>query len=104
MRIACPYCGDRDQGEFVYLGDATVLRPDPAARDAASAFQDYVYLRENPAGWHREYWYHEQGCRSWLVVERNTLTHEIRSVTLCRPTQDSGSAHNGSGADTEAGQ
>jgi sarcosine oxidase subunit delta len=24
-----------------------------------------------------EYWHHSGGCRSWLVVERNTLTHEI---------------------------
>ena len=27
-----------------------------------------------------EYWYHGGGCRSWLKVARNTLTHEITSV------------------------
>lgn len=80
MRIPCPYCGDRDQGEFVSRGDATVLRPDSASDNMASAFHEYVHLRGNPAGWHSEHWYHEFGCRSWLVVERNTLTHEIRSV------------------------
>ncbi len=104
MRIACPYCGDRDQGEFVYLGDATVQRPDPAGQDAALAFQDYVYLRENPAGWHREYWYHEHGCRSWLVVERNTVTHEIRSASLCRPVQMPGTMQTDSDTEAEAGQ
>jgi methylglutamate dehydrogenase subunit B len=41
-------------------------------------------LRDNPAGLHRELWYHEQGDRSWLVVTRNTLTHEITKVELAR--------------------
>jgi hypothetical protein len=37
-----------------------------------------------PGGPHRELWYHEQGCRSWLVVTRNTVTHEITKVELAR--------------------
>ena len=52
--------------------------------DAADSFHDYLYLRDNPAGLHRELWYHEQGDRSWLVVTRNTLTHEITQVELAR--------------------
>ena len=36
------------------------------------------------AGRHRELWYHEQGDRSWLVVRRDTLTHEVVSVELAR--------------------
>ncbi|MFC5068929.1 sarcosine oxidase subunit delta [Flaviflagellibacter deserti] len=82
MRLPCPFCGSRDLSEFTYLGDATAARPDPDAPDAASAFFDYAYLRDNPAGPHREYWYHAQGCRSWLTVERNTRTHEILSASL----------------------
>jgi sarcosine oxidase subunit delta len=31
---------------------------------------------------HRELWFHEQGDRSWLIVTRNTLTHEISKVEL----------------------
>lgn len=80
MRIPCPYCGPRDLREFTYLGDATVERPDAAAPDALDRFVDYVYLRNNPAGRHREYWYHGAGCQSWLVVTRDTLTHEIFGV------------------------
>jgi len=57
-------------------------RPDPMAEDALEKFTDYAYLRDNPAGEHRELWYHEQGDRSWLVVTRNTLTHEILDVQL----------------------
>jgi heterotetrameric sarcosine oxidase delta subunit len=80
VRISCPYCGPRGNDEFSYLGDATVRRPDPAKPDAARAFHDYVYLRDNPSGNHKELWYHGGGCRSWLVVTRNTRTHEISDV------------------------
>ena len=84
MRIPCPYCGLRDAQEFAYLGDATVTRPDPAAPGADDAFHDYVYLRDNPAGAHKEHWYHGAGCRSWLVVSRDTRTHEITGAVLAR--------------------
>lgn len=82
MRIDCPYCGERDAHEFAYLGDATVVRPDPAKPGVAQAFYDYVYLRDNPAGPHRELWYHTAGCHSWLVVTRDTRTHAISAVTF----------------------
>ena len=80
MRLPCPYCGERDLGEFVYRGDAAPLRPE--ADDAA--FADYVYLRSNPAGALAEHWYHAQGCRQWLVVQRDTRTHVIAGARLAR--------------------
>ena len=81
MRINCPNCGERDRREFYYQGDAVALnRPD---RDAgAQAWDDYLHNRDNPAGMTRDMWFHEGGCGAWLVVERNTLTHAIQSVTL----------------------
>jgi heterotetrameric sarcosine oxidase delta subunit len=84
MRIPCPFCGSRDSAEFSYLGDASVKRPDTAKSDAGidAAMYDYVYLRENPAGAIREYWYHGAGCHSWLVVERDTSTHHIVGATI----------------------
>lgn len=85
MIINHPLLGPRDAAEFVYLGDASLIdRPDPTADDAAEAFYEYGYLRDNPAGEHQELWYHEQGDRSWLVVTRNTVTHEITRVEIAR--------------------
>ena len=85
MIINHPLLGPRDGAEFVYKGDASLMvRPDPKADDAQAAFHDYAYLRDNPAGEHRELWFHEQGDRSWLVVTRNTLSHEITKVELAR--------------------
>jgi sarcosine oxidase subunit delta len=89
MQLDCPFCGSRDTIEFAYLGDATVRRPDPAADDAAARFFEYAYLRDNPTGRHREYWYHGAGCRRWLVVERDTRTHAVFS---CRFAEDGAGA------------
>lgn len=85
MIINHPLLGPRDSSEFVYLGDARLIeRPDWQSETAAEDFHDYAYLRDNPAGLHRELWFHEGGDRSWLVVTRNTLTHEITSVEMAR--------------------
>lgn len=85
MIINHPLLGPRDAAEFVYLGDASLLkRPDWDADNAQQQFYQYQYLRDNPAGEHRELWFHEQGDRSWLVITRNTLTHEISRVELAR--------------------
>ena len=85
MRIDCCYCGLRGNEEFAYLGDAGVARPPagqavPLDADARQRWHDYVYLRDNPAGAHCELWQHVSGCRAWLVVTRDTRTHEIVSV------------------------
>jgi len=74
-RINCPWCGVRDENEFQYQGDATVSRPKFKA--SKEAFFRYVYIRGNPMGWHTEWWHHVGGCRQWVKVVRNTLTHEI---------------------------
>ena len=85
MIINHPHLGPRDAAEFTILGDASLLkRPDWQADDADDAFYEYLYLRDNPAGLHRELWFHEQGDRSWLVVTRDTMTHEVVDVALAR--------------------
>ena len=90
MRIPCPYCGSRDIGEFVYRGDASPVRPQADGTEAEMF--DYVYLRDNPMGRHEEHWYHAQGCRNWLVVTRDTVTHEIPLARLAGPLAGGGAA------------
>lgn len=81
--INCPFCGARDHSEFSYGGDATVDYPplDAPEKD----WYEAVFLRRNPRGPHTEYWHHVSGCRAWLKVERDTLTHVIKSVTYAHP-------------------
>jgi heterotetrameric sarcosine oxidase delta subunit len=83
LRIPCPCCGERNHDEFRYGGDATLERPSVDETDP-EAWYAYVYIRHNPQGLHREYWQHVMGCRQWLVVERDTLTHRIGEARLAR--------------------
>jgi len=81
MRITCPICGTRDSREFSYQGaDVALSRPDPDAGEGP--WDDYVHLRDNPAGVTRDLWYHEAGCGAWIVVTRNTVTHEVMGSEL----------------------
>ena len=85
MIINHPHLGPRDAAEFTILGDACLLkRPDWQADDAGDAFYNYLYLRDNPAGLHRELWFHEYGDLSWLIVTRDTVTHAVLDVALAR--------------------
>ena len=83
MKINHPLLGPRNASEFTILGDAKLLqRPNTPERDQARVFYEYLYHRDNPIGQHQELWFHEQGDRSWLIVSRDTLTHEINNVEL----------------------
>ncbi len=84
MLIKCPHCGARPVEEFTFLGDASITRP--ASNDPATMEQwfDYVYLRDNPKGRFAEYAHHSGGCRAWLVVSRDTQTHEVYATVTAR--------------------
>ena len=78
IRIRCPFCGERDHSEFTYGGDASVTYPPLEA--PAEEWVEAVFQRENIRGVQSETWHHVNGCRMWLVVERDTMTHEIHAV------------------------
>ncbi|PVZ15042.1 N-methylglutamate dehydrogenase subunit B [Actinomycetospora cinnamomea] len=78
MLLPCPWCGPRHAGEFRFHG-AAGTRPDPATT-TPEQWRRYLYVHDNPRGWQTESWYHSAGCRRFLTVERNTLTHEVRSA------------------------
>lgn len=81
MRLTCPLCGTRDRREYTYLGAEAWLHR-PGADAPAAAWDDHLYLRDNPAGQTRDLWYHEAGCGEWLLVTRSTVTHEVFAVEL----------------------
>ena len=88
--ITCPHCGSRPTEEFYIKGDAAPTRPDPQAPE--KAWTDYVFIRRNPMGRHQEYWQHVGGCRRWLVVERDTVSHDIYSVEDASTAKRGGAA------------
>lgn len=81
MLIPCPLCGLRDSREFTARGHAGMIFR-PAEDASAEEWNAYVHMRDNPAGPTRELWYHGSGCGAWLVVTRDTVTHEVVSAEL----------------------
>ena len=73
----------RDFSEFHYGADASAKMPD-LADASVDRWTEYVMFRDNPKGSHAEYWQHHSGCRQWMTVVRDTVTHEIESVTPAR--------------------
>ena len=37
-----------------------------------------------------KYWHHSHGCRQWLIVERDRMTHEVTAVEFAKPTKSGG--------------
>ena len=93
IRIPCPFCGERDHSEFSYGGDGSIVYPELDA--PVEQWVEAVFQRENIRGVQTESWQHVSGCRQWLLVERDTMTHEIHSVKA---------AHNGVQKVLEAGK
>ena len=84
MLIPCPHCGIRPVEEFTFLGDARPQRPETNEPASMEQWFEYVYLRENPRSALEEFVHHSSGCRSWLVVTRDTRTHEISGSMMAR--------------------
>ena len=81
LLIKCPWCGERDEAEFSYGGEAAIKRPqDPKALDDKQ-WADYLFMRKNTRGLFLEQWNHSLGCRQWFLVERNTVTYEITEIS-----------------------
>ena len=87
MRLICPWCGERDAGEFTYRGDATATRP-VIGEDVLDDHLAYIYDRKNSAGDHDEIWQHTGGCRTHMQVTRNTVTHAITEQKPLGPWAD----------------
>lgn len=88
LLITCPWCGPRDEIEFCYGGEAHRARPAEPAELSDGEWADFLFMRRNPKGPHRERWVHSHGCRRWFNVERNTATHEIvRVYTMDAPAE-----------------
>jgi sarcosine oxidase subunit delta len=80
LLITCPWCGPRAEIEFSCGGEAHIARPADPGSMSDEAWADYLFMRKNPRGAHREQWNHSSGCRRWFNVERDTVTYRIKAV------------------------
>ena len=85
--ITCPLCGPRSGYEFKYGGEDKGLPPtDPDI--SPSQWCDYVHMNTCVAGPVKEWWYHKDGCGSWFVIERNTVSDITITPTPGQASKD----------------
>jgi methylglutamate dehydrogenase subunit B len=72
-QLHCPFCGARELHEFEFRKTR--------ANVESSAFSK-VYLRVDSLDLSVEYWQHVQGCRSWLLVQRNPSTGDVLGIEM----------------------
>ena len=80
LLVPCPVCGPRNSEDLVYMGES-VERPDPNHTTPAE-WREYLYMRNNTAGWARETWYCRNGCQRYFSLERNTITNDFRDSPI----------------------
>jgi methylglutamate dehydrogenase subunit B len=82
QQFNCPFCGERPETEFAYIRSAESI----PLQIPASVSQELVrlYYRTNSRGRSRELWQHASGCRSWLEIERDTVTHAVLEIVTAR--------------------
>ena len=82
MLFECPHCGPRAQDEFIYERTVdSVVTLDAAPEAAMTA----LFTRSNLRGVDQEIWRHTFGCRAWLILTRNRVTHEIGTICAVGP-------------------
>ncbi|QCP53344.1 sarcosine oxidase subunit delta [Trinickia violacea] len=86
LLIECPWCGPRAESEFSCGGEADIARPLDTDKLTDREWGDYLFMRKNPRGVHREQWLHTQGCRRWFMATRDTVSYEIQGYQRF-PTQ-----------------
>lgn len=80
MRLPCPHCGDRDEREFTWDGDAESLRPRDPQDCSDENWASYLFFVENrrEADWER--WCHSYGCGLWFYLQRDPVSHRVLAV------------------------
>lgn len=78
--ITCPWCGDREETEFRYGGQAHVAYPEDPHGMSDAEWGRFMFFRDNPKGPFAERWVHTAGCRRWFNAVRDTATHTLLAV------------------------
>ena len=75
--IHCPFCGPRNESEFMHGGPARQQRPQNPDDLNDTQWINHLTIVPNPVGDLQEKWWHVRGCGQWTTVTRHTVTHEI---------------------------
>ena len=78
--ISCPWCGDREEVEYHYGGQAHIPYPSDPTALSDRQWAEYLFVRDNTRGIFLERWCHSAGCRRWFNAVRDTVTHRFLAV------------------------
>ena len=82
----CPFCGDRDEGEFFYAGEFGKVRPSTDGEVSTEEWTAYLHETRNDKGTVREVWMHLP-CSEFFAMERDSATMAvIKTITLREET------------------
>lgn len=84
--IKCPYCGVRPEVEFVYAGEAHIVRPETPSELSDDHWANVLYFRTNARGVHAERWRHLHGCARFFNARRDTLSDRFLDTYLIGET------------------
>ena len=79
----CPFCGDRDEREFSYLGENGKTRPDTTTPISDADWASYLHFKRNTQGLVAEIWMH-LACSEVFLMERNSQTMDVMQATALR--------------------
>lgn len=85
--FSCPFCGPRDETEFVFGAEAGKTRPEPAPEISAEAWARYLHFGDNPRGATREIWLHLT-CGEFFAMERDSVSHRVAGSQALRGGQE----------------
>lgn len=77
----CPFCGERDEREFLYLGEFGKTRPETVNEITALEWTKYLHSKRNDLGTVREIWMHLP-CSEAFVMERDSISMNVLN-TIC---------------------
>jgi sarcosine oxidase subunit delta len=78
LLIKCPYCEEsRPELEFHYEGEAHIARPLDPTTVSDEEWAEFLYVRSNSLGPHRERWRHLYGCGRFFNAVRDTRTDKF---------------------------
>ena len=77
LNIPCPFCGLRNESEFIHGGPVRPSRPESSTNPSDQEWREFLLVPDNPVGPVKELWWHVRGCGLWVTVVRDTVTHEI---------------------------
>ncbi len=72
----CPFCGLRDEREFLFVAELGKVRPDTTKHVSDEDWARYLHSIRNEKGHVQEVWMHLT-CGELFIMERDSVTMEV---------------------------